>query len=1029
MTVRIENYDQYKELPKAVPSNPFQEVAQTGAKTLYGTRVNFELRGILKTESAFEEMPSTYNTEPSDRMEVEEVKATDSEKWKLPREVDEGESSVNRGTRTEEWLTDWNEVSWKERRSRTRRFGRVVRDVEAVEAETRKRLRDMPNVSDREREFIAEPMNAFSRELQKRFEEIGENKWQREVMRVMESAQLETVEQLQELVTSGEARESDESKWRRSAKNSSEYRKLREEYGILQAEMAAETDKLSKAIDRLETEKEALRRRLEKAEKAVKAERKTAEQTKADLLGCQGALAEARRTTERFEGVIDDNIKRSGKPTRDEVRDMVLCMSRMMKVSALPEPNQFDGTGDLGEFKRAFLLKYNHVVEDDEELITILEDRFLKGPAKSLFKTLQGRFCRPVKELFEEFERKLRKRQGDRKTEALNEFDDLSRKPGQMMWEFLVDVEKWSREAYPEVGEETLSQMRTTKLMKAVREDETLHKLLIMRRLEIPLREQYEQLKDVVLQQENERCRDNRQRMSGWKGKEDGSRMITENASQQHSENGVEDVKPNEESRAEENNVRCFRCGGVGHVANYCTSKPVMYVGCRGNGTAEGVMKEAVETIRVLGQARRIIIDSGAVVSVISTRAWERLKKGCRGWEKEVKVLEKPSFSLVNVEKKKMPVEKQLQLLLEIRGRKSKVLFQLVRSEAEILLLGTNAFKSVGVELKWRAEEAGKHEAKLGKRAARLNKIREYHVGNGNSGRERNRDRVDRDGGSRVIVDKVSHKSLGTLATGQLSTAEKLEKEKEIGGRREPKKTVVREADLVIGPRLKFSSPAYFDIKAKADVAWTEKYDWKGVEKVVMLAKWTVDPTENKNRAEIIESIAKDVKELIVVPIRMACKFNEVGGITEWWKKRMRTSTNVRFVDPQTPVGPKQLPMVVVIPEKFDSAEMMGGYLDSLIPRNAAVEKLMVGRNGQLFTASWCGPCQHIYPEVETQSAEYCDQLTFFKIDVDDNEQLVEEFGIGSMPTFVLLIDGQKREQFSGANVEKLRDLVQKAIN
>ncbi|CAI2315109.1 unnamed protein product [Caenorhabditis sp. 36 PRJEB53466] len=52
------------------------------------------------------------------------------------------------------------------------------------------------------------------------------------------------------------------------------------------------------------------------------------------------------------------------------------------------------------------------------------------------------RYERSMKSVFEEFERKLRKRQGDRKTEALNEFDDLSRKPGQMMWEFLVDVEK-----------------------------------------------------------------------------------------------------------------------------------------------------------------------------------------------------------------------------------------------------------------------------------------------------------------------------------------------------------------------------------------------------------------------------------------------------------------------------------------------------------------------------------------------------------------------------------------------------------
>ncbi|CAI2304759.1 unnamed protein product [Caenorhabditis sp. 36 PRJEB53466] len=82
------------------------------------------------------------------------------------------------------------------------------------------------------------------------------------------------------------------------------------------------------------------------------------------------------------------------------------------------------------------------------------------------------------------------------------------------------------------------------------------------------------------------------------------------------------------------------------------------------------------------------------------------------------------------------------------------------------------------------------------------------------------------------------------------------------------------------------------------------------------------------------------------------------------------------------------------------------------------------------FTASWCGPCQHVYPEVETLSAEHLDRLTFFKIDVDvdENEELVNQYDINSMPTFVLVVDGEVKEQFSGANVEKLRQLVANAL-
>jgi putative thioredoxin len=67
------------------------------------------------------------------------------------------------------------------------------------------------------------------------------------------------------------------------------------------------------------------------------------------------------------------------------------------------------------------------------------------------------------------------------------------------------------------------------------------------------------------------------------------------------------------------------------------------------------------------------------------------------------------------------------------------------------------------------------------------------------------------------------------------------------------------------------------------------------------------------------------------------------------------------------------------------------------------------------FWAPWCGPCKTIGPMLEKLEADYAGRFKLVKINSDDEQQLSAAFGIRSIPTCILMINGQPVDGFMGA--------------
>jgi len=66
------------------------------------------------------------------------------------------------------------------------------------------------------------------------------------------------------------------------------------------------------------------------------------------------------------------------------------------------------------------------------------------------------------------------------------------------------------------------------------------------------------------------------------------------------------------------------------------------------------------------------------------------------------------------------------------------------------------------------------------------------------------------------------------------------------------------------------------------------------------------------------------------------------------------------------------------------------------------------------FWANWCAPCHKMAPILGRLVKEFGEQVIFAKVDVDNNQDLAEQFTIRSIPTLILFRNGKEWDRLSG---------------
>uniref|UniRef100_A0A8R1DM63 CCHC-type domain-containing protein n=1 Tax=Caenorhabditis japonica TaxID=281687 RepID=A0A8R1DM63_CAEJA len=404
---------------------------------------------------------------------------------------------------------------------------------------------------------------------------------------------------------------------------------------------------------------------------------------------------------------------KKGLPVQTELS----LLSQLYLGQNLPEPPKYTAEEDsvsMGAFERTVAMKFGRL--STEQHVTLLETKYLAGKALKAFRGLVETEKDSVRSILRGLANRLRILAEDETRRAKTRWELLRISENQSVEDFCLLLDEVARVAYRRLPPEELSSLKTAKLLEAIAGSEALRCMMDAKLLESPEKEHYDISRLLAIGHEMslKEFREKKEVRSQRDGK-----MVTVNREVRNFSN----VLPHRQGFPKVA-VQCFKCGVYGHTARICPT--LAEVPVQRNALKEPNLK--VERIDIKGldvqQGKRVkkdvarrtkmiekgkigsadvdfIIDSGSCISLMSMKTWRRiLKINGVEWKKTVRKEKTDLGTIFTAANEPIKLIEKVSVETAMRTRTRRLTFYVAAVDRETIILGTRAFKAMGVQLK-----------------------------------------------------------------------------------------------------------------------------------------------------------------------------------------------------------------------------------------------------------------------------------------------------------------------------------------